>query len=272
MASLRAFQSRFGPSFPKMSTRQDERLMNTLESTGVQPALPVSNVLVAAQTDVGGDRSVSALLDDLAGSGWVHKRAKETREWENKNVRRAVGQERARKQKGRAPETMVGRASMRKKGTDEWDEQSKGAAGLGIQYRTEKKKKKKKGEAAVCSTLQRRIGLASSVIAAPEETAPGTGCELRWGRTRIKSRWCGRVPGLQRCTGIGRSNEYKERRRSTKSPHRCRQIPVNCKEVPVISVIISTKCNGFNCHEGFAVVANCWRHLAQGIAYEVAAT
>uniref|UniRef100_L7IW38 Uncharacterized protein n=1 Tax=Pyricularia oryzae (strain P131) TaxID=1143193 RepID=L7IW38_PYRO1 len=168
-----------------MSTRQDERLMNTLESTGVQPALPVSNVLVAAQTDVGGDRS---------------------------------------------------------------------------------------GKAAVCSTLQRRIGLASSVIAAPEETAPGTGCELRWGRTRIKSRWCGRVPGLQRCTGIGRSNEYKERRRSTKSPHRCRQIPVNCKEVPVISVIISTKCNGFNCHEGFAVVANCWRHLAQGIAYEVAAT
>lgn len=269
MASLRAFQSRFGPSFPKMSTRQDERLMSTLESTGVQPALPVSNVLVAAQTDVGDDRSVSALLDDLAGSGWVHKRrAKETREWENKKCE-AGGRARKSKKAKRPSAGDDGWEGLNeKKGTDDWDEQSKGAAGLGIQYRTEKKK----GEAAVCSTLQRRIGLASSVIAAPEETAPGTGCELRWGRTRIKSRWCGRVPGLQRCTGIGRSNEYKERRRSTKSPHRCRQIPVNCKEVPVISVIISTKCNGFNCHEGFAVVANCWRHLAQGIAYEVAAT
>lgn len=68
---------------------------------------------------------------------------------------------------------------------------------------------KKKGKLLCALLLQRRIGLASSVIAVPEKTAPGTGWELGWGQTRIKSRWCGRVPGFsQRCTGIGRSNEY----------------------------------------------------------------
>ncbi|TLS25649.1 hypothetical protein PpBr36_06973 [Pyricularia pennisetigena] len=160
-----------------MSTRQDERLISALESTGVQPALPVSNVLVAAQTDAANIRgSCCALL------------------------------------------------------------------------------------------LQRRIGLASSVIAAPEETTPGTGCELMWSRTRIKSRWCGRVPGFQRCTGIGRLRNTRNGAGQSNRLIVADKFLSIARNVPVISVIISTNCNGFIGHEGFAVVVNCWRYLVQGIA------